>query len=229
VGEHENTFIVFMSDNGAEGHDIQETWPDLREYLQECCDNDYENMGRGNSYVDYGPDWARAGVGVSRLYKGFSTEGGLLVPAFVSHPRGVREGLRYEAFSSVLDVMPTILELAGVAHLGPTYDGRDVLPIQGRSMLPMLTGNAATVHGEDPVMGWELFGRRAVRRGDWKLTYTTAPHGPGRWQLFDLAADPAELHDLSEARPELLAEMLELWDDYVSANGVVLPDAPSAY
>ena len=61
IGEYDNTFILFLSDNGAEGHSVQDVWPNLRDWVKQCCNNQYENMGRGDSYLDYGPNWARIG------------------------------------------------------------------------------------------------------------------------------------------------------------------------
>jgi arylsulfatase len=229
LGAYDDTFILFMSDNGAEGHDLQATWPSLAQHIRDCCDNRYENMGNADSYIDHGPEWARAGIGVSSLYKGFSTQGAIKVPAFVSFPGRIRGPRVVRAFVSVMDVMPTMLELAGIEHPGERFQGRAVLPMQGRTMLPMLLGEAESVHGPEPLMAWELFGRRAVRRGEWKLTFTTKPHGPGEWQLFDLASDPAELYDLSDRHPEIRRELLESWDRYMADNGVILPETPSTY
>jgi arylsulfatase len=67
-----------------------------------------------------------------------------------------------------------------------------------------------------------LFGRRAIRQGDWKAVYLPAPHGPGDWQLYDLSVDPGEIDDLAALRPEKLAELLALWDRYVEETGVIL-------
>jgi arylsulfatase len=67
-----------------------------------------------------------------------------------------------------------------------------------------------------------LFGRRAIRQGDWKALYLPAPYGPGTWQLYDLSRDPGEVHDLAASRPEKLADLLELWDRYVEDNGVII-------
>ena len=89
------------------------------------------------------------------------------MPALVSLPGGASG--RSEAFVSVKDVAPTVLELAGIAPPGDRYDGRPVAPLEGRSMLPLLRGEAEAVHGDDHVMGWEIFGQRALRAGDWKI------------------------------------------------------------
>lgn len=232
IGEYENTFIFFMSDNGAEGHRVASTWPHLGDWVAECCDNSYDNMGRASSYVDYGPSWARAGIGPFRMYKGFVNEGGIRVPAIAAFGGRLAAGTVHRHPVTVKDVMPTLLALAEAAHpveAGGVYQSRDVLPMQGRSMWPVLTGEAESVHGDGWVMGWELFGRRAIRQGDWKLTWTTAPYGPADWELFHLGEDPGEIHDLSAAHPERKQALLELWDGYVAENGVIVSTEPIAY
>jgi arylsulfatase len=96
-------------------------------------------------------------------------------------------------------------------------------------MLPFVKGETAAVHGDDFTMGWELFGRRALRRGDWKIVWLYAPYGPGRWELFDLAQDPLESRDLAAAEPERLAPLIRAWDAYAARNGVVLPTRDMGY
>jgi arylsulfatase len=94
--------------------------------------------------------------------------------------------------------------------------------MRGRSLVEYLSGAAEAVHDADTGTGWELFGRRAIRQGDWKALYLPAPYGPGAWQLYDLSVDPGEIHDLATAHPDKLVELLGLWDRYVEDNGVVL-------
>jgi arylsulfatase len=100
--------------------------------------------------------------------------------------------------------------------------------MRGRSLVDYLMGAAETVHDAGSGTGWELFGRRAIRQGDWKALYLPPPYGPGRWQLYDLSSDLGEIDDLSEARPDKLAELLALWDRYVEETGVIL-DPISVY
>ena len=170
----------------------------------------------------YGPRWAQAATAPSRLHKAFTTEGGIRVVGFVTWPGFARQGEIGTAFSTVMDIAPTVLELAGAAHPGTAYQGREVEPMRGRSLVAYLSGAADTVHDADTGTGWELFGRRAIRQGDWKALLLPAPYGPGTWQLYDLSADPGEIDDLAAARPEKLAELLGLWDRYVEENGVIL-------
>jgi arylsulfatase len=72
-------------------------------------------------------------------------------------------------------------------------------------------------------MGWELHYHRAIRKGDWKITYSRPPLGDNTWKLYDLSADPFEHHDLSAQQPEKLAELLQEWDKYVEENNVYVP------
>lgn len=237
-GEYEDTFIFLLSDNGPEGHHLHRGWEELAQWVAECCDNSLENMGRANSYVWYGPNWAVAGSTPRRMFKGFTSQGGVNAPALVHFPKRFRGGRITHAITHVMDVMPTILEIAGVPHPGTRYRGRDVLPMEGVSMLSMLQGEADAVHGPDYVMGWELFAKRGLRQGDWKIIYE--PYHPVRepwpegvrtdtWQLYNLADDPGERRDLSAQYPDKLREMVQLWKDYAARTGTILPDRVGGY
>jgi len=105
---------------------------------------------------------------------------------------------------------------------------RDVLPMSGRSALAYLEGRSDTVHGDEP-LGWELYGNRALIRGNWKATLTWPPEGDGRWQLFDIRRDPAETRDLASDEPGMLEELRHAWDNYAEANGVAIIDEDLGY
>ena len=235
--DFENTFIFFMSDNGPEGAPLEVGWEALSEWVEQCCDNSLENMGAANSYLWYGPNWARASVAPFRMFKGFTTEGGILSPAIVHYPKTIHGGGIKGSLTTVMDVLPTILELAGIEH-PKTFKGKEILPLRGTSMLSVLKGELEDVHSEDYTMGWELFGRRAIRQGDWKIVWEPSDVSFGaldfnvvknRWGLYNLVSDPAEQFDLSKEEPEKLKALIEEWDQYVQETGLVVPDYRVGY
>jgi arylsulfatase len=214
-GELDNTVVLFISDNGADGNS-PEVLPGNKEWIASEYNNSYDNIGRPNSYVWYGAQWGQVSATPYPMWKAYPSQGGLLVPAILSLPDGSGGDINQEFFH-VMDVMPTFLELAGIDQPTSPYNGRKIVDMQGVSMIPGLNGKAE----ENRVVGWELLGRSAVRKGDWKIRLLEAPYGPGEWQLFDLAEDPTETTDLAGEAPEKLKEMLVEWDKYVRRSGVV--------
>ena len=121
-----------------------------------------------------------------------------------------------------MDIAPTLYELAGAQHPSKR-PGSTITPLQGKSLVPLLTGSADSVRGDRDWVGWELFGNRAVRKGDWKILNTLrAAGGSGDWQLYDLENDPGETRDLAKQNPRKLDELIALWDRYATQNGVIL-------
>ena len=229
TGDLANTFILFMSDNGAEGALLEAArrfGPNLREFIDEHYDNSLDNIGSANSYVWYGPRWAQAATAPSRLYKGFTTQGGIRVCAFVRYPHLARQREVGDALTTVMDVAPTVLDLADVVHPATRYRGRTIAPLRGRSPLPYLDRRSDAAHDPQEAIGWELFGLRAIRQGDWKGVFIPAPAGPGAWQLYDLAADPGETNDLARSNPARLDALLTAWQRYAAETGVVLERDP---
>lgn len=124
-----------------------------------------------------------------------------------------------------MDILPTVLELASVPHPGTKFRGRAVVEPRGRSWVPHLSStdyHKSSVHGEDVhVHGWELFGQRAIREGPWKAVWLNKPRGKDDWELYNINDDPAEMHDLSETEPQVLARLIEHWERYFAETGMV--------
>lgn len=227
IDELDNTFILFMSDNGPEGNDMIDMM-DNAYWVPATFDNRYDNMGRQGSYVWLGPAWAQVSAVPLRLYKSFPSQGGIRVPAVVRHARLARGGTRNNDVLSVLDVVPTLLAVAGVEHPGQRRAGREIFAPEGRSFLTRLNGGTKRVAAERPLV-WELFGRRALQMGRWKALWLWPPYGPGAWQLYDLVSDPAELHDLGPSMPEQLEALAELWERQAHQRGVVVLERDHGY
>ena len=196
------------------------------DWIDETFDNSFDNIGKINSYVYLGPHWARASTAPMRMFKGFSSDGGLKVPAIISYPGKLetRAGTFNNQFTTVLDLPATFLDIALAKHPGTSYKGRQVHPYTGVSMLPFLNGESETVHEPDDVVAWELNDSRAVRKGDWKIILIPGRFGTGDWELFNIKNDPAERNDLSEAEPEKRNEMVAEWEKYASANGIIIAE-----
>jgi arylsulfatase A-like enzyme len=232
LGEMDNTVVIFLSDNGAEGHDLDETWsaemfPTIRAVIDASFDFSFERMGKPDSYLLYGPNWARVGSPTGRLHKAFPTEGGTRTAAFVHYPKAFGGQRISDQTLTIKDIAPTLLELAGVTPPEGRYRDWPIEPMTGVSFLELLEDPAFLM--PERALGMELMGKRSLRLGDWKLVHMPPPHGTDDWQLFNLAEDPAESLDLARAEPDKFAELMQHWDIYAEENGVVIPDWVSGY
>ncbi len=220
TGQYDNTLVVFMSDNGANGLPVTAYPGQTDEYVQ-AFDNSLENRGRPGSAIDMGPGWAQASMSPSRMFKAFPSEGGVRVPLLVKLPgEATNAGTMNHSFFHVRDIMPTLLDAAGVAAVAE-IDGRTVVPMHGQSVLDLFAGATETAYDGADQVGTELFGMMSYVSGDWKILRMPVPVGTGEWELHDLSEDPAELNDLSATHPERLAELVALWEQYKADNGVL--------
>lgn len=231
-GQYSNTLIVFMSDNGPEGHDIDEVfsselYPKIRNVIDTTNDFSFDQMGRPGSYTFLGPNWAWASSPAFRMHKGFPTEGGTRSVAIVKMPNVNGEGRIINSYANVMDLAPTILDIANVSVPKGSYNGKNIAEMSGQSLMPVLNGNAMAP--DDRVVGGELFGKYFVRKGNWKLVLMPTPWGTGEAQLYDLSNDLAEKYDLTKEHPDVLVEMQAYWKEYVAKNNVILPDWVDGY
>ncbi|KAH8896669.1 alkaline phosphatase-like protein [Thozetella sp. PMI_491] len=258
-GEYDNTFIVFMSDNGAEGAALEAVpvmGDNIKRAIHQYYDNSYENIGAWNSFTWLGPLWAQASTAPSRLFKCFPSQGGILVPCVVKPPAGSFSGIVpgsfNRSFATVMDFCPSFLELAGISlpeateqqvalplHKATatrkmsTFRGKAVHAIRGKSWVPFFgKGNKVeddemwAIHSSSEPVGWELFARGALRKGDWKIVHIAKKHGGAGvqdegWELFNVVQDPGETKDLAETEPTKLQELKACWDEYVVECGIV--------
>ncbi|MBI3945843.1 MAG: arylsulfatase [Armatimonadetes bacterium] len=203
LGKEENTLVLFLSDNGASGERYVAT-PDAP-------------PGGVDSYYTLDAPWANASNTPFRLFKAFDHEGGVCTPLIARWPRVIRQGGRFTgAPGHIVDFMPTFAELAG-AEYPRRFEGREVLPMDGQSLAPVLRGEQP---GERPPIFWELGRCRALRQGRWKLV-TQGPRradgsaagepGPAPWELYDMETDRCELRNLAAQQPERVAAMERMW------------------
>jgi len=229
IGAYENTMIVFMADNGAEGNTIM-GYEGTGEWVDTTFDISFENMGRINSYVELGAAWAQVSSLPFKWYKAFANEGGVRAPLVIKYPKKKEtEQVMSHDFLSVMDLAPTFLELAGTQHPGTTYKGRKIFPMNGVSMLPWLEGKKESVHPKGKAHVWELYGRRGVRKDNWKAEWLEKPYGTSEWELYDLSNDITQQNNIAANHPHVLEELIKDWEVYAKENNVTLPDRPTAY
>lgn len=199
-GALDNTLLVFLSDNGASDEDP----------IGRGLHDPAVPIGRPGSYVGYLEPWASVSNTPFRGYKAGTYEGGGRTPLIVHWPSGLeaRGAIDTTMVGHITDLPATALEAAGVPS-GTLARAE----LEGESLLGALRGGGQA----ERTLYWEHLGARAVRTGRWKLVH---PRGAdGRWELYDLAGDPAEQHDRSADDPNRVARMRADWEAWAGRVG----------
>lgn len=219
---YDNTLIIFMSDNGAANNDFyNEEWS--REFIRKHYNNDYENMGKVNSFVSYGPQWAQAGAAPFNRFKGYTTEGGMLAPFIITGEGIPNSGEIRDEYFTVMDLAPTFYELAGIQYPGKnSHDNTHAL--LGNSILPYLQDETKSIHDKNYGIGLEHRGRIYYRKGDWKLVQLERSTKKKEFLLFNVIDDPGEVMDLAPTNPEKYQELLQEWNQFVKDNKIILSE-----
>ena len=144
-------------------------------------------------------------VGELRGLKGTLYEGGIRVPTIVRWPGRVAAGSTSDRVSGFEDWMPTLLEMIGAGDAVPA-------DIDGISM-------ARTLQGDDqeprPFLYREYAargGQQSVRVGDWKAVRADLARGENAVELYDLAADVGEQHDVADQHPDVVDRLTKLME-----------------
>lgn len=230
TGQFDNTLILYMQDNGACAEDmrsrqdarsranVEPTEPmsddqiQLAMVPQHTRDGQPVKWGRGvvpgaaDTYMEVGQEWANASNTPFRLYKHFVHEGGIATPLIAHWPKGIeRKGEFERQPSHLIDIMPTLLQLAGADYPEKFHDDNMITPLEGVSLVP--TFSDESIKRPAPLF-WEHEGNRAVRKGNWKLV---ARGATGKWQLYNMGNDRSELHDLADLEPRVVAALELDW------------------
>ena len=220
TGQFENTIIVVTSDNGPEpSRGDNNAGVSFYFWL-----NDYhtglDGMGGPGSWGFIGPEWAAAAATPGAWYKFYATEGGIRAPLIIAGP-GL-EQMQISSPAMVSDITPTLLDWVGASG---AFEGTKAMT--GRSLMPVLNGDAASVYAPNEVRAIEVSGNSALYMGDYKITRSMPPVGDGQWRLFNLVSDPGETMDIAATHPEVLKEMLREFEEYSADVGVL--EMPEGY
>ena len=169
TGQHENTLVIYMSDNGPEGTDVRGELSNAQatKWLAENFSQAFEDIGRGNSFGFIGTDWANASTGGLQWWKWFIGEGGVRVPLIIVPPQNkafAKAGQKTDELASVKDVAMTILDYAGVEHPRTDYKGRKITPPSGVSMRDFLEGDTRASALRGPVVRVRALRQQLHRR-----------------------------------------------------------------
>jgi arylsulfatase len=233
TGRLDDAVVVVLSDNGASPEDLPKG--ELESFRRRTNilpprTRDGRAMRVGNTpdiepgpedtYASYGQAWANLSNTPFRFYKRWVHEGGIAAPFVVHWPAGgLAAGSVVDLPVQLVDVLPTLLECVG-AEYPRVHHGREVLPAEGRSFLPALRGEA-----QEPVpLYWEHTGNAAIRVGRWKLVR----EHPGPWEVYDMARNRTELHDLAAQRPDVVADLAARWERWAQRVGATRWEATLA-
>lgn len=227
TGDLENTLIVFLSDNGAcyEWGPFGFDGKSRRGETTLSTGEALKNIGQRGTHQSYGSAWANLGNTPFRMYKHFTHEGGISTPFIAHWPQGIGrqdEWIRQPAH--MMDVLPTLLDAAGGTYPSE-FNGNDVQPLEGVSLLPALRGKQLAERS----IGFDHQAAHALREGDWKIVYSKRMPEQLKWELYNLADDRCELNDLADAEPQRLKSMVSRWEQWAKRVGVTWEPYETAF
>ncbi len=197
-GEWENTVFMFFSDNGGDSREINR--------------NPYGLPWEAKYHVQVGLEWSGVSNTPFRWYKQNQHRGGISTPMIVSWPQGLKAGGWNDFSGHIVDIYPTLIDLAGVTYPSETETGEARIPLVGVSMRPILEGNA---YQRDKAIYHQYASSKGITLENMKLV--SARKGP--WELYDLSADPTEVNDLSSLYPEKVNSLAEKWLEIARKDG----------
>ena len=198
LGRADTTLVLFASDNGCSAEVVR-----IRGTGE---------IGTMTRWTSLGRDWANVSDTPYRYYKNYSHEGGICTPLIAYWPQGITNPGRVSRHvGHFIDFMATFIDVGG-AKYPAQFGGRKIVPLEGKSLLPVFQGKTAAREG---ALFWQWSRGRAVRKGKWKLVAWN-----GEWQLYDMEKDRCETKDLAASHPDVVSELDSLYKDWLKRCGV---------
>ena len=214
-GIFDNTLILFMSDNGCSG-ELGRFGMNWGKYTSE---NYPEWRKKSGWSISQGQCWASYSNTPLRKYKIFVHEGGIATPLIAHWPAGLKNAGQINSghMGHLIDIMPTLCEVAGATY-PEIYDGREITPAQGKSLLPYLQNVEAKA--EQRTLYWQHETHAAIREGDWKLV-TSDDRDDSAWELYNFADDRSETDALEKQHPKIADRLLVKWRRWAKETNVL--------
>lgn len=244
-GKLDNTLIFYLQDNGGcaeeagstgkprprykgaeklgpmeEGELLEKMIPKVTRHGRPVMIGQGVMPGPADTWVAYGREWANVSNTPFRLYKHWEHEGGISTPLIVHWPKRIKDGgaLRRQV-GHLIDIMATCVDVGGATY-PKLYKNHKVQPMEGVSLVPAFDGKDLRRQG--PIY-WEHESNKAVRLGNWKLV-ARGDHGRrknARWELYNMAEDRTEIHDLAREYPKRVKRMGKMWEDWAQRANVI--------
>jgi arylsulfatase len=181
-----------------------------------------DDIGGPHSHSNYPWGWAQAGNTPFKWYKQNTHEGGVHVPLIMRWPDHITDGgTTRDQFHHVDDIASTIYEAVGVQP-PEVYRGFEQIPLSGGSML--YTFDHPDTPSTKRVQYYEMMGHRALYADGWKAVtrhQAGTPFEDDDWELYNLAEDRSECHNLAAAMPDRVAAMVDRWWEEAEEYGVL--------
>ena len=227
LGQFDNTLIFVLSDNGA-NYEGGEFGNSDSSSFNPWTTSELPAMGQpkstydafGISYTKYprvnlGGAWANVSDTPYRFYKHFNHNGGIKSPLVISWPAGLSNSVKgtwTDQPAHLIDLMATIADVTG-APRPADFNGHPVLPLQGMSLKPLLSGQPMRIRD----LGFEHEKNRAYFRGNWKLVTKNFALSDGsspanELELYDIVNDSTELTNRAATEPVVLANLIDAWN-----------------
>lgn len=203
--KNDNTLILFISDNGAQGGFTK---------FGSKRQRNSGPLGTAGSYGYQEESWAYVSNSPLSNFKNNMHEGGISSPFIAWFPQKIKAGEIKKGTAHLIDIAPTLYDVAGASY-PTTYNGTSTNALAGISLKSLLFQGTELIRSE-PIF-WERAGNKAVRKGKWKLVSTFPQKN---WELYNIETDRGETTDVAKQYPDVVKELQADYIVWAKKNNV---------